>query len=152
MAMLTVLPIIELIATAWPPQLHLAAWRFSIVGVAGATAITTLIGLFFVFVIALIAGDKGVLWLVSGVCGAAAVFCLGAAGMFPLDMLQMRSQVPPEAMMRYNAASLVALLKVIFACVTYAVLAISAYRAAASGATSASDRSPAASRLVIGQS
>jgi len=151
MTMLTAMPVIELLATVLPAQIHQAGWRFSVVGVAGATAITTVIGLFFIFTIALMSGDRAVLWIVSGFSAAAAVLCLGAAGMFPLDALQMRAQIKPEAMTRYNAASVVAFLKILSACVVYAALAVSSFRAGGRSAETVRDRAAAASKLVVGQ-
>ncbi len=152
MTMLSVIPVVELLAAAFPPQIHQPAWRFGLVGASGAMAITTILGLFFIFTIAMISGDRAVLWVVSGFCAAAAVLCLGAAGMFPLDALQMRAQVKPEGITRYNAASAVAFLKILSACVVYATLAISSYRAGGRSSTeSVRDRGAAASKLVVGQ-
>lgn len=152
MTMLTALPIIELAATAWPPQFSVVAWRFSVVGVAGATAITTVIGLFFIYAIALIAGDRAVLWVVSGLCAAFAILCIGAGAMFPLDALQMRGQVRPEALSRFSAASMVAMVKICAAALVYGALAVSSFRAGGSTrAETSRDRNTSASRLVVGQ-
>jgi len=130
MTMLTALPIVELFATVFPLQLHVAAWRFTMIGAAVPAAITALLGLYFIYAIAVAAGDSAVLWIVSSICGIGAVLCLGAAGLFPLDALQVKGQVPPASMNRYVAASAVAMVKVCFATVVYTGLAISSFRAA----------------------
>ena len=130
MTMLTALPVVELVATVFPLQLHVAAWRFTMIGAAVPAAITALLGLYFIYAIAVAAGDSAVLWIVSSICGVGAVLCLGAAGLFPLDALQVKGQVPAQAMSRYVAASAVAMVKVCVATVVYTGLAISSFRAA----------------------
>jgi hypothetical protein len=152
MAMLSCLPIIELIATAIPTQFHVPTWRLSLVGTAGAAGVASILGLFFVFAIAVAADDRGVLWTVSSVCGVAAVLCFGAAALFPLDVLQVKSQVNPATMARYGAASAIAMLKISLTGVVATVLAVSSYRAASRGRPEAiRGRAVAGSPLVIGQ-
>lgn len=151
MGMLTSLPIIELGASSWPLQLHLAAWRLNVVGAAGPTGVTALLGLYFIFAIAAASDDRGVLWTVSSVCGVAAVVCLAAAGLFPLDVLQMKGQVRPDAMARFWAASIVAMLKICFAGVVSVALAISSFRAASKGRAD-NLRERGTGSLLVGQS
>lgn len=150
MGMLTSLPIIELAASSWPLQLHLAAWRLNVVGAAGATGVTALLGLYFIFAIATASDDRGVLLVVSSICAVAAVLCLAAAGLFPLDALQMKGQVRPDALTRFGAASIVAMLKICFAGVVSVALAISSFRAASRGRAEKL-RERGAGSLVVGQ-
>jgi len=152
MTTLTSLPIIELFASAWPAQFHLAQWRFSMASVAGATAITALLGLYFIYWIAVAAGDKGVVWIVSSICGVAAVACIGAAGLFPLDALQMKSAVRADLLTRFAAASIVAMLKICFAGVAYGVLSVSAFKTASRFRTEGARERNSGSPLVVGQS
>ena len=100
------------------------------IGAVVPAAITALLGLYFIFAIAVASGDSGILWIVSSICGVGAVLCLGAAGLFPLDALQVKGQVPPQSMNRYVAASAVAMVKLCAATVVYTGLAISSFRAA----------------------
>jgi hypothetical protein len=141
LALLTGLPLLELAASAWPPNIHLPAWRFTLVA-AGATAtVNSLLGLFLILVIAVAAGDRGVVWFVSVVCGLAAAVCLIGGGMLPLDALQLRAQVDPKTLSKYNLAWSLAVLKILATAVLFLLLALHSSRAARSlGAANASRR------------
>jgi hypothetical protein len=130
LSLLTVLPLLELAASAWPPNIHFPAWRFTLVG-AGATAtVNTLLGLFLISAIAIASGDRAVVWFVSIACGLGAALCIIGAGMLPLDALQLRGQVPANNVARYNVAWVLACLKILATGVIFIVLSVNSYRAA----------------------
>ena len=140
LALLTGFPLLELGVSAWPPNIHLAGWRFTVVA-AGATAtVNSLLGLFLILVIAIAAGDRGVIWFVSIACGLGAAVCFLGGGMLPLDALQLRSQVRPDALPRYNLAWSLALLKTLSTAVVFVLLSLHASRAARGMGTASSAR------------
>jgi hypothetical protein len=130
LALLTGLPLLELGVSAWPPNVHVAGWRFTVVA-AGATAVVnSLLGLFLILVIAIAAGDRGVAWFVSVACGLAAALCLIGGGMLPLDALQLRAQVSANTLPKYNLAWSLAVLKILCTAVVFFLLSLHASRAA----------------------
>jgi hypothetical protein len=127
-ALLFVLTFFELAVATWPYRVHDISWRLGVAGGISSGAGTALIAIFFAFAIGLAVGDRGVLWLVSGVSAlAAAVFLFGCA-FFVLDALQMKGQVRPELMSRYNLSFAWGLAKVLLDIVVFAAVAISAFR------------------------
>jgi hypothetical protein len=132
MAVLLILPILELIATSAPVHLAQAAWRFTVVGLAANVTGTSLLGLFFIYAIAASAGDRGVVVAVSSLAALASVICLVGAGVFPLDALQLKGQVNPAVAPRYNLAWMVAWAKIAVAGIGFLIMAISSFRFAGS--------------------
>jgi hypothetical protein len=150
LALLAGLPILELGANAWPPQLHLAAWRFTAAGAAAASSVNTLLGLFVISVIAVASGDRAVVLFVAIASAFATALCLVGAGMLPLDALQLRSQVPADRLTRFNLAWCLALFRVLATMVVFLVLSINAFRASKSmGSAGAARGKPRANSLVV---
>ncbi|MGE5100660.1 MAG: hypothetical protein ACM3SX_11795, partial [Deltaproteobacteria bacterium] len=71
---------------------------------------------------------RGVVWFVSIICIIAALFCIIGGGIFALDALQMKGQVKPELVSRYDAALVWGLTKIILAGIVFIGVAISAFR------------------------
>jgi hypothetical protein len=132
MALLIVSPLIELCAAAWPFQVHQAAWRLSFVGTAGASLGLPMLGLFFIFLLGVLAADTSALLLVSGASVVAGAFCILEAAIFALDALEMKARVRPGLTERYDAVSAWWLIKLCVAGAILFVLALSAFRAARS--------------------
>ena len=150
LALLAGLPLLELGANAWPLQLHLAAWRFTVAGAAAAASVNSLLGLFVISVIAVASGDRAVVLFVAIASAFAAALCLIVAGMLPLDALQLRSQVPADRLARFNLAWCLALFRVLATMVVFLVLSVNAFRASKSmGSAGAARGKPRANSLVV---
>jgi len=150
LALLAGLPILELGANAWPLQLHLAAWRFTVAGAAAAASVNSLLGLFVISVIAVASGDRAVVLFVAIASALAGALCLVGAGMLPLDALQLRSQVPADRLSRFNLAWCLALFRILATMVVFIVLSVHAFRASRNmGSTGALRGRAKASSLVV---
>jgi hypothetical protein len=130
MASMIILPLIELYIRASPFRIHSPAWRLSLVGNASGAISAPILGLFFMFAIAVAADDKGVSYLVSSLSGLAGVLCLAATGLFALDALQMRNQVQANLSDSYGLASTWIAAKMIISVIVLIALSVSALRAA----------------------
>jgi len=147
--LLVVLPLIELAASAWPLNVHQAAWRFTMVGAGSNATVNTLLGLFLISAIAIASGDRTVVWLVAVIAAVAAVLCFMGAAMLPLDAVQLRAQVRAEALPRYGIAWGLALLKIVSTAVVFLTLAISSFRSAKGMGMFTSRAKPKGTPLVV---
>jgi hypothetical protein len=146
-ALLFVLTFFELAVATWPYRPHDISWRLGVAGGISGGAGTALIAIFFAFAIALAAGDRPVLWLVSAISGlAAALFLIGCA-FFVLDALQMKGQVKPELMSRYNLSFAWGFAKIVLDIVVFAGVAYSGIKSA--GALSRSVRAAKSPSLLV---
>jgi hypothetical protein len=130
MGLLGIVTFAEITVAAWPFKIHDVSWRLAVAGAASGGAGTALLAIFFALLIAVVSGDRAIIWLVSIICAIAALCCIIGGGVFALDALQMKGQVKPELMSRYNAALLWGLAKIILAGIVFVGVAISAFRTA----------------------
>lgn len=128
MALLGIVTFAEISVAAWPFKIHDVGWRLAVAGAASGGAGTALLAIFFALMIAVISDDRGVVWFVSIICIIAALFCIIGGGVFALDALQMKGQVKPELVSRYDAALVWGLTKIILAGIVFIGVAISAFR------------------------
>ena len=124
-ALLFILTFFELAVATWPYNIHNVSWRL---GVAGGISGGFAAAIFFAFAIALAAGDRPVLWVVSAISGVAAVLFLVGSAFFVLDALQMKGQVRPELMSRYNLSFAWGFSKILLDIVVFAAVAVSGFR------------------------
>lgn len=134
------IPLVETAFAVLPIRLHEPPWRLGAVnGFAGAVGLP-LVGLFLCFAVALLTGDRLVLWLVSGFCAFSGVLFLFGAGSFVLDALQMQGQVRAGLATKYSIASSWAVFKISFCAIAFLMLAarsVGATRAMTRGAARA---------------
>jgi hypothetical protein len=128
LAMAVVFPLVELVLSVSPWHPTAVMWRFGVMGLAASAAGTPLTALFFIYALALLAGDRNVVRVVCAVAAVIAVVLILGAGGFVLDVLQMKARVKPEALRQFKYASAQALIKQLFWGVAAGVLAISAFR------------------------
>ncbi len=104
---LLVFPLIDLIVATWPLRAGSVAWRFSTVSVLGRTLISPLLGLFLAAAVATLLEHPRMLRVFSVLNGLVTVGFLGLAGLYVLDVLQLRDQVgmEQEARFRMGAAA-----------------------------------------------
>jgi hypothetical protein len=141
-------PLLELYIRASPFRIHSPAWRLSLLGNASGAVSAPILGLFFMFAIAVAAEDKGVSYAVSSISGLAAVLCLAATGLFALDALQMKNQVAANMSESYGLASAWIAAKLIISIIVFAALSFSALKAAQATRRSVSPSSGKSSVLV----
>lgn len=151
MALLGIVTFAEIGVAAWPFRIHDVSWRLAVAGATSGGAGTALLAIFFALLIAVVADDRGVIWLVSILCALAALFCIIGGGVFALDALQMKGQVKPELVSRYDAALVWGLIKIILAGIVFIGVGISAFRTAIGMGRSAVTAGKGASMLVTGR-
>lgn len=128
LAMAVVFPLVELGLSVSPWHPTAIMWRFGVMGLAASAAGTPLTALFFMYGLALFAGDRNVVRIVSVVAALIALVLILGAGAFVLDTLQMNARVKPQALRQFRYASAQALIKQLFWGTAAIVLAISAFR------------------------
>jgi hypothetical protein len=114
-ALLSVLPVMEILVNAWPVRIHDPAWRLAAVGIGAGGLATLLLALFLILVVGSLGDSPVGAWIVAGICALVAMVCVVGAFAFALDSLQVRAQVLPAMANRYGLASLLALGKICFA-------------------------------------
>jgi hypothetical protein len=123
------LPLIDLIIAVWPMNPGALPWRYGAVGLgAGAVGVPTLI-LLLIFVLALLTEDRRVVLTVAIISAVSAVLFLVFSVSLSLDALQMRRNVQPQAVQRFDLASALATLKLLLYTAAMIVLSLAAFRA-----------------------
>lgn len=121
--LIIMVPLVETAFAVLPVRLHEPPWRLGAVNAFAGAVGLPLVGLFLCFAVALVSGDRLVLWLVSSFCAISAMLCLLGAGAFALDALQMHGQVRAGLATKYSIASGWAVFKISFSALVFVMLA-----------------------------
>lgn len=130
---LIVLPLVDLVANVWPFAPAEAAWRYGALGLLSGFLLTPLLGLLMAVLMAAHEGHPIMLRISAWVSLAAAAACLACVLLFALDVLQVRSSVPPEARTTFDIGAAKAELKYLAVAVALVWLWIGGRRAARYG-------------------
>ena len=150
----TLLPLLDLLISIYPLRPATVVWRFGAVGLLSSAIGAPLLVLFFIFALAVFAGDRKVIITVGIISAILALLLIGGAGAFALDALQMKRRVQAAAQQRFTMASVQALLKLILEGASAAVLAFSAFKVVAKAKTAPATRAESrgsSSGLVMGR-
>ena len=128
LAIATLLPALDLLVSVMPLRPSTVVWRFGFVGLFSSAIGAPLLLLFFIYVLALFAGDRKITVLVGVVAAIITFLLVAAAGAFILDALQMRQRIQPAAQTRFMTATVQAMLKLALEGLASLVLAISVFR------------------------
>ena len=123
-----VLPVLDFLLSVYPLRPATVVWRFGAVGLLSSAVGAPLLILFFIFALALFAGDRKVIMTVGIISAMIALVLIGGSGAFALDALQMRRRVQAAAQEKFTMASVQAMLKLILEGIAGIVLAVSAFR------------------------
>jgi len=107
---------IDFLLSIWPFKLDEARWRFGSVGVFSSYSGWLLLGYLLLLWFALGAGHRSLVRVVAVLCLVECALLLLATVAFPLDVLQLRREVPPDDLWTFQAAAGRAVLKN-FACI-----------------------------------
>jgi hypothetical protein len=148
-----ILPILDLLVSIYPIRLDTVVWRFGAVGLLSSAIGAPLLVLFFVFALALFAGDRKVIVTVGVLSALIALLLVAGTGSFALDALQMKRRVQAAAQQRFMMASAQAMMKLILEAISAVVLAITAFRTLRKTKALATPRSEArgSGSLVMGR-
>jgi hypothetical protein len=147
------LPVLDLLISIYPFRLGTVVWRFGAVGLLSSAIGAPLLVLFFVFALALFAGDRKVVIAVGVLAALIALLLISGSGSFVLDALQMKRRVQAAAQQRFMMASAQAMLKLVLESITSIVLALSAFRALSKAKVVAAQRNEprGSAALVMGR-
>src|SRR5258705_8802918 len=107
------LPVLDLLVSVYPIRLGEVVWRFGAVGLLSSAVGAPLLVLFFVFALALFAGDRKVILTVGVISALVALLLVAGTGSFALDALQMKRRVQAAAQHRFTLAPLQATIRLL---------------------------------------
>jgi hypothetical protein len=139
----------EVVLVALPPRVHSPSWRITFVSNAANTVFMTLLVMFIMTAIAVIANDRRVTFVLAWLSAVAALLFLGFSGIFALDALQMRNEVRQQLAARYDYASAWVLTRGLIGSVGFVILAVAAIRSAR-GMRTESRAAPQGGKLIVG--
>ena len=150
LALAALFPLLEVGSALIPLHFESATWRFGAAGLLSNYVMGASIELFLITVLALFANQRRVLLVVGTIAAILAVGLLGGAIMFVLDAVQTRARVTPDAIRRFDLATVGALGKMVLFSLANGILARGAFRAA-KGERSSSRSKGAVAPLVVSQ-
>lgn len=121
----------DIAATTWPPLLHDLRWRLAIESFSTGASGTVLLAVVVFFAFAWAAADRVGLGFGFAYCAIVGVGYLAESASFALDSLQVRGQVQPDQLSRYNVGMVWTMCRLVFtglALIYLAVVAIRAFR------------------------
>jgi hypothetical protein len=140
----------ELMLRSWPIRIHSPAWRLGFVGGMSGLVMAALLMLLVAFAIATFADDRLTTVIVSALSFVSAVMYVFAAGMFGLDVLQMRNQVRMSVAQQYDVTTAWLLVRVLLGAAGFLILAIAALKSVRAAEKMAPRRTPVTGNLIVG--
>lgn len=135
--LLVVLPFIDLAANLWPWQPGSVDWRFGAYGLLSGYLMTPMIGVAVALLAAVAWGHRRVARLLGATSLGLGILILVGAGLFALDVLQLRASIPPEGLSRFDVGGAKAIVKNGSMAVALVWLGIAAWRATPATAVAA---------------
>jgi hypothetical protein len=136
-ASLIFIPLLDTALPTLPPRLGDVGWRFGTAGLFSRAAMTPLLGLFIVLLLATYFRQRRVIRVVAILCGVLSLAIVAGVVLFGLDAVQMRRQVRPEALRSFDVASVLAVFKYLWAWLVLVIVAVLGLKASR---TDGSDR------------
>jgi hypothetical protein len=140
----------ELVLAAWPARIHSPSWRITFVGGAANTVFMTLLVMFIMTSIAVVAVDRRFAFVMATLSALAAVTFLVLSGVFALDAIQMRNQVRQALADRYDFASAWVFARQIIGAVGFGILSVAAFRSARAIKPDAARPTPKGTGFIVG--
>lgn len=104
-------PLAETLMVALPIRLSQVGWRFGTIGLLSRALMTPLLGVLLALGIALLLEHRAMLRVLMVATGVGAFVLAAMIGLFLMDGLQMRVQIPVEARPAFDLATLSSALK-----------------------------------------
>ena len=149
---MTIGSVFDILISAQPAIIHDIRWRLGVSTLLTGASGTELLGAVLFLGLALLAADEVALWVGFALSLLIGVGYLVVSGIFTLDSLQMRGQVKPDMLDRYNLGLAWTAFRLIFTGVVFFVIS-GAFMRAARNFRRVADRAgikPAATPLVVG--
>jgi hypothetical protein len=132
--LLILIPLVDLATNVWPLRFGDMGWRYGTVGLLSGFLVSPLMGLVLAVSAAAYMGHTRMLKTLGVLSALGVLILLGATGLFTLDALQIRAQVPPEGQSSYRVGAARAWVKNTLVAAGMLWLAIGSFRVARSGA------------------
>jgi hypothetical protein len=129
-AYMTVGSLIDILVSAQPALIHDIRWRLGVSTLLTGATGTELLGALLFLGLAIATSDVVAMWVGFVLSALLGCLYLGAGGVFVLDALQMRGQVKPEMLSRYNASLAWTLVRILFTGAVLLTIAGACMRAA----------------------
>jgi hypothetical protein len=126
-----VIPVADLISTAWPIQAGTLRWRYGFLGLLANVLLTPMLGAMLASLAAHQLRHLGLLRGVSGLYLAAVLLLGGALVVFVLDAMQLRPDIAAQQITNYRAGAAIASGKYVLGMVGLAWLGVAGFGAAA---------------------
>lgn len=148
---MTIGSLLDVIVSTQPAQIHDVRWRLAVSTLLTGASGTELLGAVLFLALAVALSDGVAMWVGFVLSLLLGLAYIGLGGVFALDSLQLRGQVRPELVSRYNLGLVWTLVRILFTGGALLVIASACWRAARALAR-ALDRSASnpASTLVVG--
>lgn len=130
--LMLVIPATDFVSNVWPLNPGDFRWRFGMVGLLSGFLLTPLLGLLLAAVVAAITEDVRMLRAVSAVAGAGALILVLFVGLFTLDVLQFRPEVPAERLGSFDFANVRSMVKHLIVAATLGWMSLTSWRAVSS--------------------
>jgi len=125
---LVVAPLAGTLVSVWPVQIGVVSWRFGAAGMFSRGLLTSLMGLLLAGGAAIVFGHRRTLRAVAVASGLASIALLCAAGLLLLDAAQLRGSVRPQSLPAYHVAAAGALVKILYAWLVTALMAVGGWK------------------------
>jgi hypothetical protein len=126
---LVITPVIDFATSILPLRPFELQWRFATMGLLPGFLLTVLLGLVLVSLTAAVAGHRGAQRALAFINLLATLVLLAVAGLFVLDTLELRVQVPEGDRFAYDMSSYRALGKYLLMLLALLMLTIGGFRA-----------------------
>ncbi len=123
------LPMVDLLASVWPPRLGQVEWRFGTLGLLSGFTLSPLLGLVMCMAAAAVLEHRVVQRVLAVLALFGAVAMVGSIVVFSLDWLQFRAAAPAEARTGMDVGSVKAIIKHALVAASLIWLGIAGWRA-----------------------
>jgi len=127
---MTIGSLFDVIVSTQPAQIHDVRWRLAVSTLLTGASGTELLGAVLFLALAVALSDGVAMWLGFALSLLLGLAYIGLGGVFALDSLQMRGQIRPEMLSRYNLGLEWTLARILFTGVVFLVIAGVFFRAA----------------------
>lgn len=123
------LPMVDLLASVWPPRVGQVEWRFGTLGLLSGFTLSPLLGLIMCMAAAAVLEHRSVQRVLAVLALIGAVTMSAIIVIFSLDWLQFRAAAPAEARPGMDVGSVKAVIKHALVAASFVWLGIAGWRA-----------------------
>jgi len=127
---MTIGSLLDVIVSTQPSQIHDVRWRLAVSTLLTGATGTELLGAVLLLALAVALADGVAMWVGFALSLLLGLAYIGLGGIFALDSLQMRGQVRPDMLSRYNLSLVWTLARIVFTGVVLLIIAGAFLRAA----------------------